>query len=101
YYANYLVWMEGGREELCKSLGFNYRDMETEDGIYLAVADSRCQYRYPARFEDEVVVRTRVEKAATRMVTFASEMRLAETDRRLATGYTRHIFVSRAMRPTH
>jgi acyl-CoA thioesterase FadM len=34
-------------------------------------------------------------------VTFAYEMRLAEGDRRLATGYTRHIFVSRAMRPTH
>jgi hypothetical protein len=28
-------------------------------------------------------------------------MRLAANDRRLATGYTRHIFVSRAMRPTH
>jgi acyl-CoA thioesterase FadM len=35
------------------------------------------------------------------MVTFAYEMLLAENDRRLATGETRHVFVSRAMRPTH
>ena len=47
------------------------------------------------------VVKTWIEKATTRMVTFAYELRLAENDRRLATGYTRHIFVSRAMRPTH
>jgi acyl-CoA thioester hydrolase len=101
YYANYLVWMEVGRVELCKSCGFNYRDMETEDGIFLAVAEARCQYRYPARFDDEVIVRTWIEKANTRMVTFGYEMRLAESDRRLATGETRHVFVSRAMRPTH
>jgi acyl-CoA thioester hydrolase len=101
YYANYLIWMEVGRVELCKACGFNYRDMEMDDGVFLAVAESHCQYRFPARFDDEVVVKTWIEKATTRMVTFAYEMRLAENDRRLATGYTRHIFVSRAMRPTH
>ena len=41
YYANYLVWMEVGRVELCKARGFNYKDMEIEDGIYLAVAAQR------------------------------------------------------------
>jgi acyl-CoA thioester hydrolase len=101
YYANYLVWMEVGRVELCKACGFNYRDMEIEDGIFLAVAESHCRYRSPARFDDEVIVRTAIEAASTRMVTFTYEMRLAEGDRRLATGSTRHVFVSRAMRPTH
>jgi len=101
YYSNYLVWMEVGRVELCKACGFNYRDMESEDGIYLAVAEANCRYRSPARFDDEVVVKTWIEQAATRMVTFAYEMRIAETGRQLATGYTRHIFVNRQMRPTH
>jgi acyl-CoA thioester hydrolase len=101
YYANYLIWMEVGRVELCKQCGFNYRDMENEDGIYLAVAESQCRYRSPAHFDDEVIVKTWIEHASTRMVTFAYEMRLAAGDRRLATGSTRHVFVSRAMRPTH
>ena len=35
YYANYLVWMEVGRVELCKACGFSYRDMELEDGVRL------------------------------------------------------------------
>jgi acyl-CoA thioester hydrolase len=101
YYANYLVWMEVGRVDLCRACGFNYREMEIDDGIYLAVAESHCQYRSPARFDDEVIVKTSIEKANHRFVTFNYEMRLAANDRRLAAGYTRHVFVSRAMRPTH
>jgi acyl-CoA thioester hydrolase len=100
YYANYLIWMEVGRVDLCKACGFNYRDMEKDDGIYLAVAESHCRYRAPAHFDDEVIVKTWIEAASTRMVTFAYEIRLKEGERRLATGSTRHVFVSRAMRPT-
>jgi acyl-CoA thioester hydrolase len=101
YYANYLVWMEVGRVELCKTCGFNYREMESEDGIFLVVAESYCRYRSPAKFDDEVIVKTWVEAANPRTVTFAYEMRIAEDDRVLATGTTRHVFCSRAMRPTH
>ena len=100
YYANYLVWMEVGRLEFCRACGFNYRDMELNDGIFLAVAEANCRYRFPARFDDEVVVKTWIEEVNTRMVTFAYEMWLAENGRRLATGSTRHVFVSREMRPT-
>jgi acyl-CoA thioester hydrolase len=95
YYSNYLVWMEVGRVELCKALGFNYRDMEDEDGVFLAVAEASCRYRSPARFDDEVIVKTWVEAAHSRMVTFAYEMRLAEGGRALAAGHTSHIFVDR------
>ena len=99
YYANYLVWMEVGRVEWCKCAGFNYRDMEMEDGVMLAVAESRCRYAYPARFDDEVVVRTWISEANSRMVTFGYEMRLAEGGRKVAAGETRHIFVDRALKP--
>ena len=98
YYANYLVWMEVGRVELCKALGFNYGDMERDDGVLLAVAEACCRYLSPARFGDEVIVKTWIEEANSRMATFAYEMRLAEGDRKLATGHTRHIFVDREMR---
>jgi len=98
YYANYLVWMEVGRVELCRALGFNYSDMEREDGVLLAVAEACCRYLSPARYDDEVIVKTWIEEANTRMATFGYEMRLAEGDRVVATGQTRHIFVDREMR---
>lgn len=100
YYANYLVWMEVGRVELCRACGFNYRDMERDDGVLLAVAESNCRYSSPARFDDEVIVKTWIDAAGGRMVTFAYEMRLAGDDRKLATGFTRHIFLTRDLRPT-
>jgi len=96
YYANYIVWMEVGRVELCKACGFNYRDMEQEDGVYLAVAEASCRYRSPARFDDEVIVKTWIEDANTRVVIFQYEMRL-EDGRVLATGSTRHVYVSKEM----
>jgi acyl-CoA thioester hydrolase len=99
YYANYYVWMEVGRVELCKACGFDYKDME-KDGILMAVAASDCRYRYPARFDDEVIVKAWVSAANARMAVFEYEMRLAANDTVLATGSTRHVFLSRGLRPT-
>ncbi len=99
YYANYLVWMEVGRVELCRACGFEYREMEREDGVLLAVAEANCRYLAPARYDDEVTVRTWIESANRRMVTFAYEMRLAGGGR-LATGYTKHLFLDRDFRQT-
>ena len=100
YYANYYIWREVGRVELCRSCGFQYRDMEREDGVMLAVAESECRYLWPARYDDEVIVKSWIETANRRMVTFGYEMRLANDDRKLASGYTKHIFVGRDFRPT-
>ena len=94
YYANYLVWMEVGRVELCKALGFDYRDME-RDGVLMAVAEANCRYLSPARFDDEVVVKTWIAEANFRVIQFAYEMRLTADDRKLASGFTRHLLENR------
>ncbi len=99
YYANYLVWMEVGRVGYCKSVGFNYRDMELNDAVGLAVVEANCRYQFPARYDDEVVVRTWIEHASSRGVRFGYEMKLAASGRILATGYTKHLFCGRDMRP--
>ena len=100
YYANYLVWMEVGRVELCKACGFNYRDMEREDGVMMAVAEANCRYSAPARFDDEVIIRTWIEDANPRIVKFAYEMSVAADGRKLASGYTRHVLVDRQFQRT-
>ena len=98
YYANYLVWMEVGRVEYCKALGFRYKDMELEDGVLLAVIEAQCRYLFPARFDEDVTIETRVAEANSRIVSFGYEMRLID-GRKLATGSTRHIFCNREMKP--
>jgi len=97
YYSNYLVWMEVARADLCLACGFNYRDMESQDGVLLAVVEVNCRYRSPARYGDDVIIKAWIEKANSRMVTIAYQMRAAADDRELAAGFTRHMFVTREM----
>ena len=99
YYANYLVWMEIGRVEYCRSAGIRYKDMEVNDGVLLAVAEATCRCLFPARYDEEIVVKTRVKQAGSRMVRFVYEMTEAESGRKLATGETAHIFCGRDLRP--
>src|SRR5438067_999115 len=93
YYANYFIWMEVGRVEYCKSVGFNYKDMEAEDGVFLAVVEAHCRYLRPARFDEEVAIRTWVDEVNPRLMQFSYELKLAEAGTRLATGHTKHIFL--------
>jgi acyl-CoA thioester hydrolase len=97
YYANYLVWMEVARVDYCRAIGFHYKEMELGDGVLLAVAESHCRYLSPARFDEEISIKTTVPDANRRFVTFDYEMTRA--GRRLAAGRTRHIFLSPALRP--
>jgi acyl-CoA thioester hydrolase len=94
YYANYFVWMEIGRTDYCKSVGFSYRDMEKDDAN-MAVADATCRYMTPARYDDEILVRTTVERLSRRLITFAYSISNAETGEALAEGKTVHIPVDK------
>ena len=99
YHANYLIWMEVGRVEYFRAAGIRYRDMEEQDGIRLAVVEANCRYISPAHYDDEVIIRTSIEEANRRSVRLSYHMREAESDRKLAAGFTRHFFLSHDMRP--
>jgi acyl-CoA thioester hydrolase len=99
YHANYLVWMEIGRVELVRSLGLEYKKLEAE-GLFLSVVEANCRYLWPARYDQEVVIETRVREASSRMVEFGYRLREAESGRLLAEGHTRHLWLNRDWRPT-
>lgn len=99
YHANYLVWMEMGRVELCRVSGLRYRDLEEQDHVFLAVAEASCRYLFPARYDDEVIVRTSIKQANPRVVKFGYDMEASESGRKLATGSTTHVFCGPDLRP--
>jgi len=100
YYANYLVWMEVGRVELVRSLGFQYKDLEHHEGLYLSVIDAQCRYLFPARYDQEIIVETSLAKVSSRTIEFSYRIRSAEPERLLAEGSTRHIWLNREWKPT-
>src|ERR1700756_4698782 len=79
YHANHFVWFEVGRVELLRQLGFSYRKMEQDDGCCIAVVEARCRYKAPVRYDDEVVIRTRLKNVRESLVQFAYEL-IRESD---------------------
>lgn len=100
YHANYLVWMEIGRVELVRSRGLNYKDLEASEGIFLGVVEASCRYHFPARYDQEVVVETEIVGANARMVEFSYRILVAGSEKLLARGSTKHLWLNRDMRPS-
>jgi acyl-CoA thioester hydrolase len=100
YYANYLVWFEVGRVAWCKAKGFHYGEMESRDGRFLIVAEADCRYKAPARFENDIVIRTALGKANDRVIRYRYEIREKNTGQLLATGKTAHVVTDRNFRPS-
>ena len=99
YYANYLVWFEVGRSQYCHDCGFSYRDMERENGLFMIVAEARCRYKTPARYEDDLVIKTRATEVTRRTLRFGYEIHRAD-GLLLATGETLHVLINAEGRPS-
>ncbi len=100
YHANHFVWFEVGRVELLRQFGFSYRDMEVKDGCCIAVIDARCRYKAPARYDDEIIVRTRLKNVRRSVVHFAYELIRASDGELLAEGETVHVVTDAQMKKT-
>ncbi|HTX42129.1 MAG TPA: thioesterase family protein [Acidobacteriaceae bacterium] len=100
YYANYFVWCEIGRVELLRQLGFEYKQMEIDDGCHLPVVEATCRYKSPARYDDEVTIETRVSGLRSSVIRFAYRLLARRDDRAavLAEAETVHVVVDREMK---
>lgn len=98
YYANYLVWFEVARAELLRSLGWSYREME-HAGVSLPVIESHCEYHRPAKYDDEIEVRTEGRMLSPVRMEFRYEVFRREDQTLSASGRTVHAAVNLEGRP--
>ena len=98
YHSNFLIWFEVGRVELLRQIGFSYRDMERNDGCYIAVVDARCRYKAPARYDDELLVRTYLTNVRGSLIHFRYDVSRAADNALLAEGETVHIVTDADMK---
>ena len=64
YHANYLRFMERARTEWLRALGFEQDQLKAEENLLFAVHSMSLNYRRPARFNDALLIRSRLEKAS-------------------------------------
>ena len=73
HHSNYLRYFEIGRTELLRASGGGYRDMEAA-GQWVVVVHVDCRYRKPARYDDVITVRTRIDKVTVGKIVHAYEI---------------------------
>ena len=61
HHSNYLSYFEVGRTELFRAQGGSYRRME-ELGLYFVVARIDVRYRRPARYDDQLSLKTEISR---------------------------------------
>jgi acyl-CoA thioester hydrolase len=98
YYANYLVWFEVGRTEWLRETGWSYREMEA-DGVALPVIEAHCEYRQPARYDDQIEILTRATLLTPVRIRFDYDVVRRQDDTVTATGYTIHAALDRTGKP--
>lgn len=90
HHANYLVWFEVGRSDLCRQKGFSYREMEEENSL-LVVAEARLRYKSPAFYDDLITIHTQVAEVRSRSIRFIYKVYRAADETVLVEGETTHL----------
>ena len=99
YYGNYLALFERARNELMRACGYTYKECEAE-GFMLPVVHAEVDYRRPAKYDDLLEIAAWVQARKGVRIEIACEVRRQGEEQVLASGFTRHAFVStRDFRP--
>jgi acyl-CoA thioester hydrolase len=98
YHANYLVWFEVGRTDWLRAAGWTYRDMERA-GVSLPVIEVTCRYLQPARYDDEIDIRTRATRLTPVRIRFDYEAVRVADGVAAASGHSVHAALNSAGRP--
>ena len=98
YHANYLIWFEVGRVELMRQRGLDYKRLELEEDCCIAVVEATARYKAPARYDDELVIETRVISLRGPILRFGYRILRIEDGLLLCEGETVHVVIGRDMK---
>lgn len=92
YYGNYAQYLEQGRTEWLRELGFSYKWMEANN-VHLPVVHFEIDYKLPAYYDDILTVKTSLKKIPDVKIEFYYEV-YNEADQLLATATTVLVFIN-------
>ena len=98
YYSRYLEYFEAARSALLRRIQAPYAELE-KDGYLLPVVESYCRHHRAAKFEDALVIETRIDEAPRVKIRLDYTVHKEGEEEPLATGYTVHSFVDPDFRP--
>lgn len=79
YYANYLRFIERARTEWVRGQGIDQTRLKEDEGLVFAVRRVEADYLSPARFDDDLIVRTSLEQMSGARIVLNQEV-MRDTD---------------------
>jgi acyl-CoA thioester hydrolase len=73
HHGSYAAWLEAARTELLRAGGITYAQME-QAGVFLVITRMAISYKAPARYDDLLVVATRVSGGGRARIDHAYEI---------------------------
>ncbi len=97
YYGNYAQFCEIGRVEALRSIGMPYSVLEQE-GIMLPVTKYEIDFLYPAKYDDLLLIETRLTQMKGPQIFF--EYEISCQNKLVARAFTSLVFVDKSsMKP--
>jgi acyl-CoA thioester hydrolase len=88
--AHYLLYYDVALTELWREAVLPWQEM-VERGVDIVVAEARLRFLAPARFDDEIDLRLRVERLGT--TSFSTSLEIVRGEDLLVEGALRHVCV--------
>ena len=87
HFSNYLRFFEKAEEEFYRHLGFSFTDYKLAPGLWFPRVEAFCQYKNPARFNDQIEVELSIEELKEKSVKYDFKIVNKESAVLLANGY--------------
>ena len=95
HHSRYWGYFEMGRTELLRAAGVAYSDLERE-GVFFVVARCAAKFIAPARYDDELLLATRIVKMGLARIDHVYELKRKRDGLLLCTAETTLACVNRA-----
>jgi len=91
HYSNYFRYVEVAEEELYRSLGFTFKELNEKYKIAVPRVEAFCRYKAPARYGDVVTVTLQLGEKAEKIVEYDFKIHRKSDGELLCSGYLKII----------
>lgn len=98
HHSNYPVWYEAARTDFIKGIGMSYSDIEKK-GYMLPLIELKSCYKGTAKYEDELIVITKIKQISYTRITFYYEIFNKNENVLINYGETMHVWTDKKLKP--
>ncbi|MBO6781731.1 MAG: acyl-CoA thioesterase [Alphaproteobacteria bacterium] len=93
YYPNYFRWCDVNTHTLFEKAGLSARELADRFGVHTPIVDAHLEFRTPAKWGDDIEVRSEVSRWGSRSLTVSHRISHAGSGDVIAEGHTVHVCV--------